>query len=82
VAALSTQPTPVDDGDDIDFMMDIVDEPTLISAHTPPDVVRSTDSDSRGPSTAMLVAIGLALSVVVFAVGGGVIYVVLSSLGG
>jgi hypothetical protein len=30
----------------------------------------------------MLVAIGLALSIVVFAVGGGVIYVVLSSLGG
>jgi len=82
VAALSQQPMPVDDDDDIDFMMDTVDEPTLISAHTPPDVVRSTETDRSGPSTAMLVAIGLALSIVVFAVGGGVIYVVLSSLGG
>jgi hypothetical protein len=83
VAALSQQPVPVDDEeDDIDFMMDTEDEPTLISAHAPPDVVHSTDTDSSGPSTAVLVAIGLALSVVVFAVGGGVIYVVLSSLGG
>jgi hypothetical protein len=84
VAALSQQPVPVDDDDDddIDFMMDTVDEPTLISAHAPSDVVRSTETNSSGPSTAVLVAIGLALSIVVFAVGGGVIYVVLSSLGG
>lgn len=55
------------------------DEATLISARTPD--FSSAEADS-GPSTVVLVVVGLALSVVVFAIGGGVAFFVITSLVG
>ncbi len=57
------------------------DEPTLVSDR--PDFTASpTEVDRGGPSTAILVAVGLALSVIVFAIGGGVVYFLITSLTG
>jgi hypothetical protein len=44
--------------------------------------VKQLPLPTGGPPTTALVAMGLVLSVVVFAVGGGVIYVILSTLAG
>ncbi len=64
--------------EELDFMMDEDDEPTMVSAR-PADLDPAVESDG-GPSMAVLVVVGLALSVVVFAIGGGVVYFVITSL--
>jgi hypothetical protein len=82
VAALA-QPTavkPADEEEELDFMMDEDDEPTMVSTR-PADLAAAAESDS-GPSTTVLVIVGLALSIVVFAIGGGVVYLLITSLAG
>ena len=56
-------------------------EATLISARSP--VVEPDEEDAGGgASMPVLVAVGLALSVLVFAAGGGLIYWLVSALAG
>lgn len=63
------------------------DEPagdeTIMSTRPPVDEFISADEMTEGgPPTFALVALGLALSVVVFAVGGGIVFFLLTSLTG
>ncbi len=78
VAALAQQTAAPSIDEDLDFMMDEDDEPTMVSAR-PADLDPTVESDG-GPSMAVLVVVGLALSVVVFAIGGGVVYFLITSL--
>ncbi len=59
---------------------------TMVSARMPTDAKSTGPGEAitveDGPPTYALVAIGLALSVVVFAVGGGLVYLLLSSISG
>ncbi len=73
VAALSQTASPEEEGFDFDE-----DEPTLVSEAPAPAPVE----EESETSLAVLVAVGLALSLVVFAVGGGVVYFVLSMMSG
>jgi thioredoxin-like negative regulator of GroEL len=59
-----------DDGDD---------DATLVSTRV--DVSPPTESGD-GPSTVVLIAVGLALSVIVFAVGGGLVFFLITRLSG
>jgi thioredoxin-like negative regulator of GroEL len=75
VQALSPQPPPAevvsedeDEGED--------EEATLVTAR--PDY-GATEAE-QATSTALLVAVGLALSVVVFAIGGGLVFFLITSL--
>lgn len=45
-------------------------------------VFEPSEDDEKETPTALLVAVGLALSVVVFAIGGGLVYVLITSLAG
>ncbi len=65
------------DEDEFDDDFDEADETTATSR--PADFEADT---SAGPATPVLVALGLVLSVVVFALGSGVVYILLSSLAG
>jgi thioredoxin-like negative regulator of GroEL len=66
-----------------DFAADDSDEDPSSKADSHKTVVgKAVVPPSGGPPTVALVAMGLVLSVVVFAVGGGVVYVVLSTLAG
>ncbi|RME77183.1 MAG: hypothetical protein D6784_04180 [Chloroflexi bacterium] len=76
VAALAPQPPPEEAGEG--FMDE--DDSTILSAR--PDFADVAAEAEDGASTAVLVALGLALSVVVFAVGGGIIYFILTALSG
>lgn len=64
--------------EEIDFETD-EDEATLISERPPG--FGSVEDDS-GPSTGILIVLGLALSVIVFALGGGLVFFLISSLAG
>ena len=55
------------------------EDETLISER--PDFEPADEAEKETP-TALLVAVGLALSVVVFAVGGGIVFVLITSLTG
>lgn len=58
-------------------------DPTIISSREEVTAAMSAaDSAQSGPPSYALVAIGLLLSVVVFAIGGGMVFVVLSALTG
>jgi hypothetical protein len=73
----------VDDGSDADDTPFFDDTP--VAADDKGKTVvggKAVTPATGGPPTTALVAMGLVLSVVVFAVGGGVIYVILSTLAG
>jgi len=55
---------------------------TIGTSESAPAPAFSDDIDSDGPPTYALVAIGLILSVVVFALGGGAVFIMLTSLAG
>jgi tetratricopeptide (TPR) repeat protein len=82
IEALSQQaPVQEEELDDLEIELEEEeDEATMISARSP-DLDFAADVDS-GPSTGILVIIGLALSVIVFAVGGGLVYYLIISLMG
>jgi hypothetical protein len=76
VEALREKP-PESDIDD-----DFFDGDETMVASRPVSAATDADDNDGGPATPILVALGLALSVVVFAVGSGIVYVLLSSLAG
>ncbi len=80
VAALSQQTATPSVDEELDFMMDEEDEPTMVSAR-PADLDPTVESDN-GPSMVVLVVVGLGLSVVAFAIGGGAVYFLITSLSG
>ncbi len=77
-AALVSRPA---DETPADFLMAEDDEPTMVSDHSVDDLAPAADSGD-GPSMTVLVVVGLALSVVVFAIGGGVVFFLITSLAG
>lgn len=79
IAALGQQPSmEYDEGEDED---EYDADTTMVSEAFPStETMAQTDLNAGGPPTPALVAIGLLLSVVVFAIGGGAIFFVLTSL--
>ncbi len=76
VMALAPQPTETFEEEEEDFLED---DSTVISRR--PDFSSASEDDGESP-TVVLVAVGLALSVVVFAIGGGVFYFLVNALVG
>lgn len=66
--------------DDFDDDFDEADETTTTTRTGGKTIASPVIEVSEGPATPVLVALGLALSVVVFALGSGIVYVLLSSL--
>lgn len=58
------------------------DRPTMIGSRADLEAAMASSTTPGGPPSYALVALGLILSVVVFAVGGSAVYFVLSSLAG
>ena len=76
VMALAPQPTETFEEEEEDFLED---DSTVISGR--PDFSSASEEEGESP-TVVLVAVGLALSVVVFAIGGGVFYFLINALVG
>ncbi len=55
---------------------------SMIGATETPIISATTDTGQSGPPTYALVALGLTLSVVIFAAGGGMVFVVLTTITG
>ena len=75
VQALAPQPPPTEIEED-EFE---AEDETLVS--TKPELELTAEAPGE-TSTALLVAVGLALSVVVFAIGGGIVYFLISAAAG
>jgi hypothetical protein len=73
VAALAPQPPPKEPADELFDEEDSM----LTSARSE---FESTEEEARQTPTPLLVAVGLALAVVVFAVGGGAVYLAITAL--
>ena len=78
IAALGQQPVDYDE-DEVEDEYD-ADTTVVSEAFPPSETMAQTNLDASGPPTPALVAIGLLLSVVVFAIGGGAIFFILTSL--
>ncbi|RMF01856.1 MAG: hypothetical protein D6768_09660 [Chloroflexi bacterium] len=61
---------------------ELTGDETIMSMRPPADDLLADEPVEGGPPTFALVALGLALSVVVFAVGGGIVFFLLTSLTG
>jgi thioredoxin-like negative regulator of GroEL len=79
IAALGQQAV-MEDEDEAEAEYE-ADTTVVSETYTPTDTTPQVDSDvGSGPPTPVLVAVGLLLSVVVFAIGGGAIFFVLTSI--
>lgn len=67
---------------DTDDEGEVTGDETIMSMRPSADDLLADESVEGGPPTFALVALGLALSVVVFAVGGGIVFFLLTSLTG
>jgi hypothetical protein len=78
VTALAPQPPPAEPVQEEDDFFE--DDATMISDR--PDLSPASAEDESGTPTVVLIALGLALSVVIFAIGGGLFYFLVGSLTG